>query len=282
MTRRLTVLFAAFEAVLAVAIGVAIPLVPLTIVWAAQFGFGPDWLIFWRGAVDVWLLGHGVDVTFTLDAATAAALGAGAEQPVVVTIALLGFALLTLLLGVRAGARVAEAGPRLLGALSAVGVFALLSLGVTLTVLHPMARPSIWQAAILPALVFAVGLGLGMLRADRENADTPRGRLRRRIDALPIDTRATVAAALRAGGIAVTLVLAVSAVAVAARLVVGYADIIRLYEALHTGVVGGIAVTALQLSLRPDLVVWAAATVARVSIGSASMRRRSRPRGVSA
>ena len=66
MTRRLTVLLAALEAVLGVAIGVAIPLVPLTIIWAAQFGFGPDWLIFWRGAVDVWLLGHGVDVTFTL------------------------------------------------------------------------------------------------------------------------------------------------------------------------------------------------------------------------
>ncbi|MEO8262058.1 MAG: DUF6350 family protein [Pseudolysinimonas sp.] len=259
MTRRLTILFAAFESVLAVAIGIAIPLVPLTIVWAAQFGFGPDWLIFWRGAVDVWLLGHGVDVTFTLDAATAATLGAGAEVPVVVTIALLGFALLTLLLGVRAGGRVAEAGHRLLGAVSAIGVFALLSVGVTLTVLHPMARPSIWQAAILPALVFAVGLGLGMLRADRLDGDSVRGRVRRRIDAMPIDARATVAAAVRAGAIAVSVVLAVSAVAVAARLVVGYAEIIRLYEALHTGVVGGIAVTALQLSMLPDLVVWAAA-----------------------
>ena len=119
MTRRLTVLFAAFEAVLAVAIGIAIPLVPLTIVWAAQFGFAPDWLIFWRGSVDVWLLGHGVDVTFTLDPETALALGlAGADTPVVVTIALLGFALLTVLLGVRAGSRIAESGHRRLGGLS--------------------------------------------------------------------------------------------------------------------------------------------------------------------
>ena len=103
MTRRLTLLFSAFEALLVVAIGVAIPLVPLTILWAAQFGFGPDWAIFWRGAADIWLLGHDVDVTFTLDPATATALGvAGAGAPVKVTIALLGFALLTLLLGVRA------------------------------------------------------------------------------------------------------------------------------------------------------------------------------------
>ncbi|MEZ5189477.1 MAG: hypothetical protein R2717_00350 [Schumannella sp.] len=81
MTRRLTVLFAALEALLVVAIGVAIPLVPMTAIWAAQFGFAPDWLIFWRGAVDVWLLGHGVDVTFTLDAATASALGLEERTP---------------------------------------------------------------------------------------------------------------------------------------------------------------------------------------------------------
>ena len=101
MTRRLTVLLAALEAVLAVAIGVAIPLVPLTVIWAAQLGFAPDWLIFWRGAVNVWLLGHGVDVTFTLPAELAGSLGlAGSQEPVRVTIALLGFALLTALLPV--------------------------------------------------------------------------------------------------------------------------------------------------------------------------------------
>lgn len=260
MTRRLTVLFAALEAALGVAVGIAIPLVPLTIVWAAQFGFAPDWLIFWRGAVDVWLLGHGVDVTFTLDAATATGLGLeGADTPVVVTIALLGFALLTVLLGVRAGRRIVEAGHRLVGAVAAIGTFALLSLGLTLTVLHPMARPSIWQAMLLPALAFGIGVGLGMLRADSE-LETPRhGPLRRWAATLSIDTRATAWAAVRAGTTAVALILVASSVAVAARLVLGYAEIIRLYEALHTEVVGGIAVTALQLALLPDLTMWAAA-----------------------
>ncbi|MEO5920064.1 MAG: DUF6350 family protein [Pseudolysinimonas sp.] len=263
MTRRLTVLFAAFEAVLGVAIGIAIPLVPLTIVWAAQFGFAPDWLIFWRGSVDVWLLGHGADVTFTLDPATALALGVtGAGAPVVVTIALLGFAVLTALLGARAGTRIGESGHRLLGALTAVGVFALLSAAVTLSVLHPMARPSIWQGTLLPALVFGAGLVLGMLRAARDaespTADAGRGRFSRWIAGLPIDTRATAGAALRAGAAAVAIIVAISAVALTALFVLGYADIIRLYEALHTEVVGGIAVTALQLALLPDLVVWTA------------------------
>ncbi|HEV7742714.1 MAG TPA: DUF6350 family protein [Pseudolysinimonas sp.] len=273
MTRRLTVLLAALEAVLGVAIGVAIPLVPLTVVWAAQFGFAPDWLIFWRGAVDIWLLGHGVDVTFTLPPDLAATLDVtGADAPVVVSIALLGFALLTLLLGVRAGGRIADSGHRALGGLSAIAAFALLSTGLTLTVLHPMARPSIWQAALLPALAFGIGLGLGMLRAVRDGEPAQRGRLRRWWASVPIDSRATVVAALRAGSTAVAVVFAVSALAVGARLVFGYAEIIRLYEALHTEVIGGIAVTALQLALLPDLVVWAAAwfTGPGFAIGSGS------------
>ena len=113
MTRRITVLFSAFEAVLVVAIGVAIPLVPMTIVWAAQFGFAPDWLIFWRGAVDIWLIGHGVDVTFTLDPVTAASLGIpGAETPCSSRSPRSGSRFLTVLLGVRAGTRIAETGYR--------------------------------------------------------------------------------------------------------------------------------------------------------------------------
>jgi hypothetical protein len=116
LNRQLTVLFAAFEAVLVAAIGIAVPLVPLTLLWGIQYGLAIDWTVFWRAAVDVWLLGHGVDVTMTLDPATAALLGfPGAGAPVTLTIAALGFAMLTLLLGVRAGRRVAETRHRLLG-----------------------------------------------------------------------------------------------------------------------------------------------------------------------
>ncbi len=263
MTRRLTVLLAALEAVFVVAIGVAIPLVPLTIVWAAHFGFGPDWLIFWRASVDVWLVGHGVDITFTLDPVTAAALGIpGAEAPVLVTIALLGFALVTLLLGVRAGRRISESGHRTLGELSAAGVFALASLGVTMTAVIPIARPSIWQGVLLPTLVFALGLLVGRWGAEVETTGAGVDPVTRRVAALvaraPVAVRASVAGAVRAGVAAVAATIAASALAAAAMIVTHYAEIIRLYESLHTEIVGGIAVTAAQLALLPDLVVWTA------------------------
>jgi hypothetical protein len=260
MTRRLTLLFSAFEALLVVAIGVAIPLVPLTILWAAQFGFGPDWAIFWRGAADIWLIGHGVDVTFTLDPTTVVALGvAGAGAPVKITIALLGFALLTLLLGVRAGERVAETGHRALGVLTTLVVFGAASSLVTLTALNGAARPSIWQGVLLPTLVFAVGLFLGVLREGRERGpDAAGSSLRDWVDDWRPQVRSTVGGALRAGAAAVAITTLVSAVAVALLIAVNYAQIIRLYEALHTGVVGGVALTAGELAFLPNLVIWGA------------------------
>ncbi len=260
MTRRLTLLFAALEALLVVAIGVAIPLVPLTILWAAQFGFAPDWAIFWRGAADIWLIGHGVDVTFTLDPTTASALGvAGAGAPVKITIALLGFALLTLLLGVRAGERVAETGHRALGELTTLVVFGAASSVVTLTAVNGSARPSIWQGVLLPTVVFAVGLFLGVLREGRERGQDAAGSsLRDRIDEWRPQVRVAVSGALRAGAASVAITTLVSAVAVALLIAVNYAQIIRLYEALHTEVVGGVALTAGELAFLPNLVIWAA------------------------
>jgi hypothetical protein len=257
VTRRLTVLFAGLESLLVLAIGVAIPLVPLTIVWAAHFGFAPAWPVFWRAAVDVWLLGHGVDVIFTLDPLLAEALGLpAAADPVKITIALLGFALLTVLLGARAGGRIAETGHRMLGGLTAVVVFAAASLGVTATALHAAARPSLVQALILPAVVFGAGVAIGVLRARRAGDPDPVGAW---LDDRSPELRAGASAALRAGAGAVALTVAVASVAVALLFVARFPDMIGLYEALHTEVVGGIALTAGQLAILPNLVLWAVA-----------------------
>nr|WP_281361024.1 DUF6350 family protein [Schumannella luteola] len=229
--------------------------------WAAQYGFGPDWLIFWRAAVDSWLIGHGADVRLALDPVTAAALGAGPETSVVVvTIAALGFALLTALLGLRAGSRIFETHHPILGTLTSAGVFGALSLLATLSALHESARPSIWQGALLPTVAFAVGLALGLLREwawnrSDETAERVRQRVHRLIPELP---RIVLTGSLRSGAAAASITLLVSAVALAVALVVSYAQIIRLYESLHPGVAGSIALTAGQLALLPNLIIWTA------------------------
>lgn len=261
MNRVRTALYSALEAVLVVAIGIAIPLVPLTLLWGFHFQLAIDWTVFWRGAVDVWLLGHGVDVTLLLDPALAAATGIpGAEEPIPITIALLGFALLTVLLGTRAGRRIAETSHRLTGEAFAIGTFALLALAATSSALDPSARPSLWQGVLLPTACFALGVLIGSTRARLLNpADDHGSSLRDWIDDWRPVTRETAQALLRAGTAAAAAVVTAAAIAVAALVLLGYAQIIALYEQLHADVLGGITLTAGQLALLPDLVIWAAA-----------------------
>lgn len=281
MPRWLTVLFAAAEALLVLAIGVAIPLALGSLVWAVQMGFGPEWADIWRAAADLWLLGHGVDVTFRLDAETVAALALpGAEQPVLVSIALLGFALLTAGLGVRAGRRISEVGHPILGIVTELIVFGAGSAAVVILSLHPDARASIWQGVALPTLTFAIGLvigvGLVLLRPERY-ADVPdryAAALRGLADRWPAVVRVGGAGVLRAtAASALGLVVAGSAV-VGVAIIAGFTQVITLYERLHTEVLGGLTLTVAQLAIIPDLVVWGIAWIVgpgfSIGTGSAS------------
>jgi hypothetical protein len=263
MNRTLTALFAAFEATLVVAIGIGISLAPLTVLWGAQFGFQIDWVVFWRASVDVWLLGHGVDMIVTLDPATAAGLGLpGADAAFPLSIAALGFAVLTIVLGLRAGRRVAETRYLLLGELVAIGTFGVLSLAVTLSALHPLARPSIVQGALTPTLIFAAAVILGSLRSRRPSTDAAIRPIRRaitaRLEALPRPLLATIATALRGGVAAATVVVGAAAALLGVLLAVNYANVVRLYEGLHSEVLGGMAITIGQLAFIPTFVLWVA------------------------
>jgi Family of unknown function (DUF6350) len=286
MNRPTTALFAALEALLVAAIGIGIPLVPLTVLWAAQYDLQVDWAVFFRASVDVWLLGHGVDLAVSLDPAVAAALALpGADASFTLTIAPLGFAVLTLLLGMRAGRRLGDTDHRSLGLAAAVGVFGLIALGVTLLAQHPSAAPAVGQGIVLPTLVFgagvAVGSELGRRRRSRASAagaslsarvstlgatigSTRAGRavlapartVRDRIDAVPGHLRSSIASALSGGAAAAFAVIAAASIAVALLLATGYARVITLYESLQAGVAGGIALTLAQLALIPNVVLW--------------------------
>jgi hypothetical protein len=248
MNRMLSALFSALEAVIVVAVGLAIPLAPLTVLWGAQYGFAPNWTGFWRLAADAWLLGHGTDVRVTLDAATVKASGlAGAGTPFTLTIAVLGFALLTVLLARRAGKRIAETNHRLMGEIVAVIVVALLSFGIAFSAVSTDARPSIVQGTLLPTLVFVIGLVLA--HADEFPSWTR----------WAPDTRAIVGTALRGGAAAAAAILTIAALVLVVLLLVNYAQIITLYENLHAGALGGFALTIAEILFLPNLVIWAAA-----------------------
>lgn len=262
MNRSLTALFAALEAVLVVGVGVGIPLLPLTVMWAAQYGFAVDWVVFWRASADIWLLGHGVDMQIALDTALSTSLGMPEGTAFALTIAPLGFALLTLLLAMRAGRRVGETRYRNLGSAVSLATFALLSALVTFTALYPLARPSITQGLTLPTLVFALGFVIGLLRTRRAEGDDAGSSLRDWYNDWSPSIRAVARTAVVGGTAVIAAVFAVSAALLAALIAVNYAQVISLYEGLHGGALGGFALTVGELSFMPNLVVWVASWLA--------------------
>lgn len=254
MNRITTALLAALEALIVVAIGMGIALVPLTILWATRFGLAIDWVVFWRAAADVWLLGNGVDLTVHLTPAVVSALGLpAAATPFPITIAPLGFALLAVLLGVRTGKRAVEAGNRVIGVVASILAYGILAALITFSASGEVVRPAELPGILLPTAIFAAGVLVGA------GPWGVGGSIRWRYDALSRSTHAVLEGALRGGTAAAVAVIAVSAVVVAALIVVNYATIIGLYESMQADVMGGITLTLAQLALIPNLVIWAAA-----------------------
>ncbi len=152
-------LLAAFDALLTIAVGIAVPLVPLTILWAVHYGAGLDWLAFLRASADIWLLGNGVQFTAMIDSATAATLGvSGVEQPFKVTLAPLAFAFVSVLVGIRVGHRAALGPFRLVSVVVPIAAYAVLSTLVTVAATHPAFVPTLWTGVLVPPAVFGAGV----------------------------------------------------------------------------------------------------------------------------
>ncbi|MBT2501862.1 DUF6350 family protein [Curtobacterium sp. ISL-83] len=261
MNRLGTALLAAVEGIVTVGVGVGIALVPLTLLWGFEYGLQIDWDVFWKATGSVWLVGHGVDVSFLLGPALAKSSGvSGAAAPVHVTLAALGFALVTAWLGARAGRRFAETEHRTTGLLVGTAVVALLGLAVALSATSAVTSPTLWQAIVLPALWFGIPAlaASEVCRHRRGQADGP---VAERVLALtgriPAVWRDIAAFGLRAGTAASAMVVAVAGVLVTLLLFSSFAEVITLYERSHAGVVGGIALTVGQLAFLPDFVGWA-------------------------
>jgi hypothetical protein len=127
-------------------------------------------------------------------------------------------------------------------------------------VLLPAARPSIWQGTLLPTLVFALGIVIGseILRSATTGADVLGESARGIVRGWRPDVRTMIVAGLRGGVASASLVIAASALAVAVLFLANYAAIISLYESIHAGILGGIALTIGQLAVLPNLVIWGA------------------------
>ncbi|UFS59395.1 cell division protein PerM [Subtercola endophyticus] len=259
MNRPTTAVLAALDALLCVAIGVGIPLVMLTILWAAQFDLAVDWTAFWRASTDFWMLGNGVDLLITIDPQTAAQLGLEqAAVPFVIGIAPLGFALLTVVLGRRSGLRLGQSPYPVFGAVVGVVTVLVLAALVWQSAQSTTAAAPFWQAIVFVPALYALGAVAGawstLVRLQSPLAE----RLLRVTDVLSDEVRSLTALALRGGAIIATAMVAVGGLVVALLLVIHYSTVVSLYESLQSGIAGGAALTLGQIAFMPNLAVWAA------------------------
>lgn len=264
MHRLIVAFLAAFDAAIAVAVGIAAILAPLTLVWVFGLGDTADWGALWPASAVVWQLGHLVPFEITLPgdylAATGIDLGAASFT---LSLAPLAFATFTGIFAARSGSRASRADAWATGVVTGTLVVGTLATLIALTSENTLAQTGLWQQIAFPTLIYAVPALLGALVTEWREA--PHGlvaRLRDRAEAWHGGWGEVIGVSVRGSAIAVVGLVGAGALVVAMALTARAGDIVALYEGGNVDLLGAIAVTLGQFAYLPTLVVWGTAFVA--------------------
>jgi hypothetical protein len=252
--RGLVVLFALLEALFVVGLGIFLPFLIGVLGWASLTGVNSTPAAVWQLAVQAWALGHGIPLHVALG--DSSAVLASDMATFELTLAPFAFALLTALLARRAGRRLAGSDDAtlvvglLVAFTGALVVLALLS-GQTSMVQLDVASGT---ARVLAP--FVVGLFVGWRPWDNDRSS------RALIPEIPNEWRDIIDTALRIVGATLAGLVAIASFALLVLLFLGFSTEIALYESLHTGILGGLVITAAQLALIPVALTWTISWIA--------------------
>lgn len=263
MQRLLVALLAAFDAAIAAAVGLVVLLAPLTLLWTLAFGATADWGALWPLTGTLWEFGHGVPLEVVIPDELLVSLGIPAQAAsFAVSITPLLLLIFTLLFAARSGARAANAGAWLLGALSGSVVFAVISAAVALSAHLDAVRTPLALAIALPALVYLVGALCGAVRVAWDEGDG--GLLDRVHDLLDAreDWAPVPAAVVRGAAFTLVAVTGAAALAVALSVLTRGGDVVALFQGARVDALGATVLTLAQLAYLPTLLVWAASWLA--------------------
>lgn len=258
MHRLIVAFLAAVDAAIAVAVGLAATLAPLTLLWVFGLGGAADWGVLWPAGVAVWQLGNLVPLAVTLPPDYLAATGIDpAAASFALSLAPLAFAAFTAIFAARSGVRASRADAWVTGVATGTVVFAALTTGAALSSRNAIVASELWQSILFPVLVFALpALVAAVVTEWREAGDGLVARARDRVEA----TVWADVPGLIARGTAVVVVglvgvgAALAAVAVFARA----GQIVALYQVGNVDVIGAVILTLAQLAYAPTLAVWGA------------------------
>ncbi len=264
MHRLIVVILAAVDAAIAAAVGIAATLAPLTLLWVLGMGGTADWGALWPAGTAVWQLGNLVPLHVTLpgDYLAVAGIDPGSAS-FVLSLAPLAFAAFTAIFAARSGVRASRADAWLTGVVTGSAVFAALATAIALTSANQLAEVELWQAILLPALVFALPLLAGAVVTEWREAGSGRiARVRDRIEAAPRGWGETPGLIVRGAAVVLAGLLGLGALVFAVALLVRGGEVIALFEAASVDALGATVVTLAQLAYLPTLAVWGLAFVA--------------------
>ncbi|WES62734.1 DUF6350 family protein [Microbacter sp. GSS18] len=263
MHRLTVVILAAVDAAIAVAVGIAAILAPLTLLWVLGFDGAADWAALWPASATIWQFGHAVPVWVTFPGDYIAATGIDvAAASFVLSLPPLAFATFTAIFAARSGVRASRAEAWITGVITGTVVVAALAALAALTSSTAVAATETWQAVLLPTLVYALPAAGGAIVTEWSEAGSGRvAQLRDRVEASrtwgPVPALVTRGSALAVAGL-----VGLGALLVAVAVVLGADEMIALFEAGHVDALGATVITLAQLAYLPTAVVWGLAFVA--------------------
>ncbi|MDR7188931.1 hypothetical protein J2Y46_001754 [Microbacterium sp. BE35] len=264
MHRLIVALLASVDAVIAAAVGLAVTLAPLTLLWVFGFGGGADWGVLWPSAVSVWQLGNLVPLSIALppDYLAATGIDAGAAS-FVLSLAPLAFAGFTAIFAARSGARASHADAWLTGVLTSSAVFALVTTGAALSGANGVASAETWQAILVPTLLFVLPALVAAIVTEWSEAGSGAiARLRDRVESAPHDWGEVPALIARGTAVVVLGLVGVGAAVAAVALFARAGQIVALFQAGDVDPIGATVITLVQLAYVPTLAVWGMSFVA--------------------
>lgn len=264
MHRLIVAFLATVDAAIAAAVGLAATLAPLTLLWVFGFGGDADWGVLWPAAATVWQFGNLVPLHITLPPDYLAATGIdAAAASFVLSLAPLAFATFTAIFAARSGVRASRADAWVTGVATSSVVFGAIVTVVALTAGNPVARVELWQAILVPTLLFAVpALGAALVTEWSEAGAGAIARVRDSAERLPHHWGDVPALAARGGAVVVVGLVGAGAAVAAVALFARAGQMVALFQAGDVDALGATVITLAQLAYVPTLVVWGLSFVA--------------------
>jgi hypothetical protein len=279
VNRALSFGLAALQALIILSSAVGVILVPLTLAWLLEGNGSVDWIVALQVAGYAVLLAIGVPIQIVEGEIVGIAFDTFA-----LSFLPLGLTLVMALMIIRIGHRLSAASSLWPAWLGGALTFGAASYGLSLVVANPSVILGEWDPLFRPALFFALllfvssvsGKRFELVSGSNQVEAAERIWIRERVGNFIAKLHWTISTsalpALRIGTSVIVFLLLASSLLIMVALVIGWVEVLRLYQSLSLSFLGGLMVTLGQLAILPNLIIFGMAWIsgAGFSIGAGS------------